>query len=73
MADEIAHQGLIELREGPSQGNPPAGVFWNEPWFRGAYVWKWHPARLNAPVDKLLFESFSPHQLSLGHRVLTML
>lgn len=28
MADEIAIRGLLELREGPSQGNPPAGVLW---------------------------------------------
>ncbi len=35
-------------------------VFWNQPWFQGAYVWKWHPARLNVPPDKVLFESFSP-------------
>jgi len=35
-------------------------VFWNQPWFQGVYVWKWHPARLNVPRDKEPFESFSP-------------
>ncbi len=35
-------------------------VFWNQPWFQGMYVWKWHPARRNVPLDKVLFESFSP-------------
>lgn len=35
-------------------------VFWNQPWFQGAYVWKWHPARRNVAAEQVLFERFSP-------------
>ena len=42
-------------------------VFWNRPWFKGAYLWKWHPINIEKLSDAVkldqrqpLFVFFSP-------------
>ncbi len=35
-------------------------VFWDRPWFKGAYIWKWFP-QFNGPQSaRVTFETFSP-------------
>lgn len=41
-------------------------VFWDKPWFKGLYVWKWFPAWMDGDPREVTHETFSPqHQPAL--------
>ena len=35
-------------------------VCWNQPWFKGMYIWKWYPSKMSGPRSRAERVEFSP-------------